>query len=228
MPVVLPQPNANAAYGLTTELLLVRHGHSAPVVLGSDDADDPPLSPRGVDQAAALAARLRAKPLAAVYASELKRADQTAAVIAVEHGLPVCTLPDLREVDLGSWSRGEFHRRAAARDAEWSAFIGAGRWDVVPRSEGDAALRARARSVIESLVAAHAGTSVLAVTHSGFINACLAELWGTSRTFLVGLENTSITVVRAGDDDRVVVAHNDHHHLHDILSWRPPTVSSGQ
>ncbi|MCU1359557.1 MAG: Histidine phosphatase superfamily (branch 1) [Ilumatobacteraceae bacterium] len=51
----------------TCEVLLIRHGRSADVVPGSPESADPPLHEVGVQQAAALAARLAPLPLHGVY-----------------------------------------------------------------------------------------------------------------------------------------------------------------
>ncbi len=61
-----------------TEVLLIRHGD---IYEGHSDGDDPPLSPLGQAQAAQLAARLRRSNVAAVYASPLRRALETAQAI---------------------------------------------------------------------------------------------------------------------------------------------------
>src|SRR5438876_836997 len=58
---------------------LVRHAH---VYDGLDDVHAPPLSPRGREQAGRLAQRMRALPVAAVYASPARRAQETARHLA--------------------------------------------------------------------------------------------------------------------------------------------------
>src|SRR5438270_2300190 len=58
-----------------TEVWLVRH---ADVYDGLDDVHDPPLSPRGREQASSLAVRLRSLPVAAVFSSPARRAQETA------------------------------------------------------------------------------------------------------------------------------------------------------
>src|SRR5262249_56270396 len=86
-----------------TEVYLIRHADALP---GSEevlpgDYDDQALSARGRQQADALAARLRAIPLAAIYSSPILRAVQTAEPTARMHDLQVQVEPDLREIHLG-------------------------------------------------------------------------------------------------------------------------------
>lgn len=207
----VPQPTSLAPADFTTELLLIRHGQSMDVVPGSDDSLDPPLSDKGRDQAARLAERLKPKRIDAVYASDLKRAVQTAEAL----GLPVTQRKELREVWLGDWERGEFRRRAHARDPEFQRFAEAGRWDLVPNSEGDDAFRARVSGAVGQILAEHEGQSVAVFCHGGVVNAYLADLFQTVPSWICVIENTGITQVRASPPRQLVMAVNDCNHLYD-------------
>lgn len=215
----IPQPSVFVTESGATELLLIRHGRSADVIPGSEQSEDPQLHEEGQRQAEALARRLAPsrKRIDAVYASDLRRAVQTAAGLAEPRKLTVEQRPSLREVWLGDWERGEFRRRAAARDPEWLAFAQSGRWDLVPGSEGDDSLRTRVRGTIEEILAAHAGQTIAVVVHGGVINAYLADIFANPRTFFLAVENTSITLVRAIDMIRTVVVANDCSHLYDAV-----------
>jgi probable phosphoglycerate mutase len=222
MSQAVPQPTLLPALEGATELLLIRHGRSADVVPGSPESEDPPLHDRGVEQAAALAARLEAKHLDAIYSSDLRRAIETAAPLAASRDLEVRRRPDLREVFLGDWGEGEFRRRALARDPEWLRFAESGRWDLVPGSEGDDAFRARVRGAVQGIVAAHAGATVAVVCHGGVINAFLADLHAMHASFFCAIENTSVTLVRLGPHGDSVLAVNDCHRLYDPVVEGPP------
>jgi probable phosphoglycerate mutase len=65
---------------------------------------DIPLDEVGVAQAAEAAARLVSYSPAAIVASDLSRASQTADALATLTGLTVTYDPDLREIDVGSWA----------------------------------------------------------------------------------------------------------------------------
>ena len=88
------------------QLLVVTHPeathHVEGVVGGWHDSQ---LTPRGLEQAARVARRLRqAIPLQArpeIFASDLQRCLQTAEVIAARIEAPVHALPDLREISYG-------------------------------------------------------------------------------------------------------------------------------
>ena len=221
MSEAIPQPAVVPALEGAAELLLIRHGRSADVIPGSTDSEDPPLHDEGAAQATALAHRLGEKRIDAVYSSDLRRAVSTAEPLATARGLSVTQLSSLREVFLGEWERGEFRRRAFARDPEFLRFAEAGRWDLVPGSEGDDAFRARVSGAIGGIAADHFGQTVAIVCHGGVINAYLAEVLEIHRSFVCPIENTSVTLVRCSDHGRVLVAVNDCHHLYDPVIAGP-------
>ncbi len=90
-----------------TQLILIRHGATAanervPFMLQGNGLDLP-LSAAGETQAQATAQVLSRWPLAHIYSSQMHRARQTAAAIAGPHELPVQSLENLHECNVGSW-----------------------------------------------------------------------------------------------------------------------------
>ena len=84
-------------------LLLARHGRS--VWNGTKRITgqlDPPLAPKGVEEALELSGLLRDEPLAAVHSSTLARARETARPTAEQHGLAVTECEALRELHCGT------------------------------------------------------------------------------------------------------------------------------
>jgi broad specificity phosphatase PhoE len=92
-----PSPTAGPA------LWLVRHGEStwnvAGLAQGHNDLAE--LTDRGLIQASDAAGQFRDRPIRAIYASDLRRARQTAAAFALALGLPVFPDTRLRERSLG-------------------------------------------------------------------------------------------------------------------------------
>lgn len=212
-PRAIPQSGRIDDNAFPTLVLLIRHGESMPVVPGTPESKDPPLSPRGVEQAEAVAARLASAGLTAVWSSHLARAAQTAAAIAAPHGLSAGVRRDLREVDLGEWDEGGFRQRAADRDPEYLEFVAAGRWEVIPGAETDDELRGRVVAAVDDLAATHAGGRIAVVCHGGSINAWLAHRFGAHRSMLVSIDNTSITTLRTDGENWLVQGVNDVAHL---------------
>jgi 2,3-bisphosphoglycerate-dependent phosphoglycerate mutase len=85
------------------DLHLVRHGESTWNTLGLAQGhnDLAQLTGRGLRQAAEAAEGFRGHPVSALYASDLRRARQTAAAFAAVLGLPVFADARLRERSLG-------------------------------------------------------------------------------------------------------------------------------
>jgi broad specificity phosphatase PhoE len=85
-------------------ILLARHGTTA--FNESDHLQgriDNPLNPRGRDEAARLAERLKGTDLDAIFSSPLRRAVETAAIVNRFHDLPLGLVPEFSEIDLGEW-----------------------------------------------------------------------------------------------------------------------------
>ena len=84
-------------------LWLVRHGESTWNVAGLAQGhnDRAELTDRGLTQASDAARPFRDRPIRAIYASDLRRARQTAAAFAAVLGLPVFADARLRERSLG-------------------------------------------------------------------------------------------------------------------------------
>ena len=159
-----------------TRVLLVRHGQSEWNAAGRWQGQaDPPLSDVGRAQARSAARSLGA--LDAVFASDLQRATETAAIIAGELGVgPVIVDPDLRERDAGEWSgltRAEIEDRYPGYLTAAPSF-GPGHERRPPGWETDDSVRDRALRALAAIAAAVGGEpgrhrDVLAVTHGGLI-----------------------------------------------------------
>ena len=160
-----------------TTILLARHGESdwnrARRWQGWADR---PLSERGRRQGEALAERLADIALDAVYASDLTRSRETAETVARAQGLDVAIDPDLREVDVGSWS-GLTRDEAAARfpEAFRSWQNGGTGW-----SDGESYehMSTRVLEAIRRAAGVHTGGPVLVVSHAGPIRAVHAAALG--------------------------------------------------
>jgi alpha-ribazole phosphatase len=153
-----------------TTLLLARHGETdwnrARRWQGHADR---PLTARGRTQAADLAARLADIALDAVYSSDLRRARETAEPVATTHGLELVQLPELREVNVGSWqglTRDEAEIRFPGGFERWRE--GGTGWD---DGESYGEMSARVLAAVEGIANEHRGGRVLVVTHGGPIRA---------------------------------------------------------
>jgi probable phosphoglycerate mutase len=147
-----------------TTLILARHGETDWNRDGRFQGHaDPPLNAHGRDQAAELAALLADEPLEAVYSSDLRRAYETAQVVAERKGLDVIVDPQLRERDVGPWSgltRAEIEERFPDQIRLW-------REGAVSVGESRESLAERIVAAAHRIAAAHPDGLVLVVTHGG-------------------------------------------------------------
>src|SRR3981081_4077682 len=75
-----------------TEIWLIRHGDAYAELVSLDDNNlDPPLSPKGRQEAEALGKRLAGAHVSAIWASGIARAQETAAIAGGRSGLSVRT-----------------------------------------------------------------------------------------------------------------------------------------
>ena len=133
---------------------------------------DPPLNATGRAQARALATELNDRSFAAAHTSPLRRAAETAAILAGALRLEPVPDASLKEVDVGSWSgltRTEVERRFPAGFTRWLEY-GHGWGDGETYDE----LGARVVSGLVDIAERHPGEDVLAVTHGGPIRSALA------------------------------------------------------
>ena len=164
---------------MPTRVLLIRHGAT---VLSAEDrfagSTDVDLSDEGRRQAGCLAERLRQAPLAAVYASPMRRTVETATIVATACHNPPLTDPGLREIDHGHWE-GLTRKEVEARfPAEYNA------WEEDPFTfapeggEAGVAVMARALPVLRAIVLRHPDQTVAVVSHKATIRLVLSSLLG--------------------------------------------------
>lgn len=187
------------------ELLLVRHARPERVV-GATGPADPPLSPLGRRQAAALALWLEgdeAPPLAAVYTSPLRRATETAAPLGEALGLVPAVEGALSEYDAEAADYIPIEELRAAGDPRWR--------ELPPDIAG---FQARVMGGVERLAAAHPSQRIALVCHGGVINVVVAAVLGLGpqMLFLPGYTSVSRVLV-ASSGERSLASLNEVAHL---------------
>lgn len=202
------------------EILLVRHGESAPARDGGsfplvEGQGDPPLDPVGEEQARRIADRLvgSGEPIAAIYVTTLQRTHQTAAPLADRLGVAVRVEADLREVHLGEWEGGVFRRHVAQGHPVAARMLAEQRWDVIPGAEPADLFAARVRQGITRVASAHRDETVVVVTHGGVIGQIVADAAGSRGFAFTGSDNGSISHVVVAGNRWIVRRYNDTAHL---------------
>ena len=203
------------------KLLLARHGQTEWNALrrfqGSSDVG---LSALGRTQAAALGRALSTRPLAAVYASPLERARETAE-LAVAGRVPVQVLPELTELCLGEWEGCTVDEVRQREGDPYQRWIEAPLDCPPPGGEALPDVCARVVKAIDHIAAAHPnGDEVLIVSHGGVISVYACHVLGLSFNSLwrLRVENGSLTRVAP---PRALLSLNDTAHLGTSRSPRP-------
>jgi len=188
---------------MTTRLIVIRHAQSLANAEGRIQGHlDFALSELGRRQSERLAARLAAAGVDALYTSPLKRARETADVLAARLGLTVEDVLALRERDVGELA-GLNRAELLARFPQYGR-PGA---DVsrikVEGFEQDAELTERVTSTFRRIISAHEGGTVAVVTHGGVIGTVFRWALGLPRLrpARFTIDNASLTIFNVRDLD---------------------------
>jgi probable phosphoglycerate mutase len=206
-----------------TDVLLVRHGESAPAREGSpaplrDGHSDPPLDPVGEEQAQRVADRLAFAGIDALYVTTLQRTAQTAAPLAAKLGIEPVVEPDLREVYLGEWEGYQFRKNTSERHPIAVQMFNEERWDVIPGAESTDHFTERIRRGIGRIAAAHPDQRVAAFVHGGVIGMAMAIASGSRNFAFIGADNASISQLVVLGDAWSIRRFNDTTHLDPALT----------
>ncbi|KAI3844715.1 hypothetical protein MKW92_007941 [Papaver armeniacum] len=217
------------------EIVLVRHGettwNNAGRIQGSLESE---LNEAGWKQADAIAARLgkELKP-AAVYSSDLKRAKNTAEMIAKACHIPeVIEVPDLKERHVGSL-QGYYWSEIQEKEPEaYLAFFSSEKDLEIPlqaiskfeiscawhlhRGGGESfnQLCERSVSALEEIASKHKGERVIVVTHGGVLRAIYMAVTGEASAGKI--MNASINVVHLTEKKWVFKTWSDVSHLNEV------------
>jgi broad specificity phosphatase PhoE len=158
-------------------LTFIRHGetewNAAKRFQGRSDI---PLSQTGRDQARAVARALRDQRFDRIYASDLRRAHETAAIVAEPHGLAVVTEPRWREFDFGDWEGLTWDEIVATRPHLNELGATAAKLFVPENGESFDEVKERVGDFLASLRAQPSAEHVAIVTHAGPLHAMLTVL----------------------------------------------------
>lgn len=173
------------------------------------------LTDLGRQQAECAGKYLSTRPITAVYSSPLKRAAETAEIIARPHGIANQPLEPLKEIHVGQWEG----RTWPEIEAEFADSYALYREDPVkhgyPGGETGRQLIDRVSTQLEQLFRDHVGQEVVVVAHSVVIRLYLGHLLGITpgKSHWTPQSNCGISTVRAKDGKAKVLTLNATTHL---------------
>ncbi len=137
---------------------------------------DMALSRRGHDQSEALGNYLKNKRLDAVYASPMRRVQQTLQPLLGNGGPKPTVLPELREVDFGDWTGLHWDEVQTKYGISALAWLDQLECGGIPNAECSRTLRARVEPCLQGLLERHRGEEVALACHGGVIRMILSIL----------------------------------------------------
>jgi len=186
-----------------TRLLLIRHAEVEEryqhVFGGRLDMD---ISPRGHEQAAALAAYLSRRQVDALFASPMKRVQRTLSPYQNNGEPRAVVLPDLREVDFGDWTGhgwDAIQTKFGVSAYSWLQLLDNG---TIPNAENIDAFRCRIGNALSVIRQPAPGKTVAVYSHGGVIRMLLAQLLDLSfaKTKGFAVDYASVTEVALKPD----------------------------
>jgi probable phosphoglycerate mutase len=201
---------AHEPYGVTVQLLLVRH--ALPLRSEPGQGSDPDLSAEGIEQAKRLPDALKRFPISRLVSSPQRRAIQTGQPVADALGLEIEIDERLAEYDYGL---SHYTPIEEASPEDLQRLIDGH----LPGDVDEEAFTARVRAGAADIVAAadHEDTVVL-FSHGGVINALVQQAVESPRLLCVQVDYAGITrllLSRAGKLG--VAAVNGTEHVWDLL-----------
>ncbi len=180
-------------------ILVLRHGQSEwNAVRRWQGTADSPLTPLGREQAASTARLLAlGRPWSGIWTSDLKRASETAAIIAevLALGEPIVDAR-LREADAGEWEG----LTPDEIELGWPGWLDAHRRPASFESYAEVVARATsALHDIAAIAASQGPQAALVVAHSGVVRSLIRELGGDDRRRLANLGGVWLRASPIGD-----------------------------
>jgi len=206
---------------MRTTLYLVRHAATAANLASParlQGRNDPPLASLGIRQAEATRDLLADCQIQACYTSPLRRAVETASIIAGPHGLMPIPLAELIECDVGEWEGLDWETIRSRDPESYRRYMADPAVVPYPGGESFADVHGRAAPMIDRLIAKHPAQSILVVSHHVVNRTYLAGLLGlpVRQARNVSLDNCGVSVVRNEGGASAVTTLNAVFHLAQI------------
>jgi len=154
-------------------LIAIRHGETEWNVIGREMGQlDSPLTKRGLDQAEAIARRLKDETFEVLYCSDLGRAIQTADIIAAATGVEAKTHVGLRGRHMGIFqglTKQEIKEITEKFPVEYSDYRRIGHTYQIPDGESGQQRLERSVRVLSEIGQTHSDQTVVVITHGGYL-----------------------------------------------------------
>ena len=207
---------------MRTTLYLIRHA-ATPANLQKPAKlqgcrTNPDLHSVGVRQAAATRDFLAIRPIEVVYSSPLRRALQTAEIIAGPHNLTPVTVDGLTECDVGAWEGRSWEEIRQAEPDNYARYHADPSVNGYRGGENFRQVYDRSARAIDEILTRHAGSTVVVVSHHIVNRTYLAGVLGLgpARARAVSLDNCGISIIHRDPGKTTVATLNAAFHLQGV------------
>jgi broad specificity phosphatase PhoE len=178
-----------------------------------------PLSEHGRRQAEALAKFVRNIGMSALYSSDLRRAAETAQLLAERLGFEPVYDARLRERNIGAWQGLTLEEMRDWYPNEYEQLLANVDGFRIPGGESRSEVRGRMVATFDDILKTNQGETVGIISHTTAIRALLSHLIPGCDPNSVEVSNTSVTTLVRGDTNQwQLVAANDIMHLEGLPS----------
>ena len=198
------------------KIYLARHGETLwNNTMRFQGITDIELSQTGIEQAKQFAKSMEDKKIEAIYASDLRRAFQTADFVAKQKGMTVIQEPLLKEMSFGEWEGLNSDQIEKKFPGSVATFFENPEKFNPPGGESVFQMQERACSAFYRICEQNKGNNILIVSHGGVIRAILADILQMK---LAGIwrmrqNNTGLNIIEKFSTRYVINAVNSTVHL---------------
>jgi broad specificity phosphatase PhoE len=174
-----------------------------------------PLNPHGKQQVQALARFIRNVGMTVLYASDLKRAVETAEILEERLGFAPIYDERLRERNIGDWQGLTPDEMRLWYPQEYEKLLQDRANYVIPKGESRNQVKARMLAAFKDYLQQDKGETIGILSHSSAIRSLLSEWIPEAQLINADVGNTSVTSIARDDENGTwrVVASNDVTHL---------------
>lgn len=197
-------------------LILVRHGltnwNHEFRYQGHTDIE---LNPEGVKQAHALKERIKDEKITAIYSSDLKRAMETARIIAEPHKIEVIPNPLFKEINFGVWEGRTYQELQKEYPQQLKIWLESPHLLRIENAETFSELQDRAMLGLKGVLSQHPSGTIVIVTHGGVIAALICGLFNEhiNNMWKYKQKNASLNILVFQEDRVEIGLLNDISHL---------------
>lgn len=199
-----------------TKIIFIRHGQTSwnkeKKYQGHSDIS---LNENGLRQAELVGKRLAGEKINAIYSSDLRRACQTAELIAQYHALPIIRKQELREINFGVWEGLTYQEIMETWPEILTTMYSQPGATCPPQGESFDRVRRRVIRALQQCIAKHQNETIVIVSHGGTMRVILCAALGIEldKMWFIRQDSTAINIIQYFDHQVVVSLVNDTCHI---------------